>query len=102
MSWQFSIFSLAKLLELFLRPRCIRATCSHCLHHSGHCFIQEAFALCQVDDVRNSQTRTLGSLVFWMYGRTGLSECVQVICYRNLSVRLDLQEVTHDQQCPIS
>ena len=91
-------FSPAKLLELFLRQRCIRATCSHCLHHSGHCFIQEAFALCQVDDVSDSQNRILGSVVFWMYGRTGLSECVQVICYRNLFGRLDLQEVTRNQQ----
>merc|ERR1712016_247342 len=88
----------AKLLELFLLQRCIKATCSHCLHHSGHCFIQEAFALCQVDDVSNSQNRILGSVVFWMYGPTGLSECVQVICYRNLFGRLDLQDVTRNQQ----
>ena len=90
-------FSPAKLLELFLRQRCIRATCSHCLHHSGHCFIQEAFALCQVDDVSDSQNRILGSVVFWMYDRASLFECVQVICYRNLSGRLDLQEITQCQ-----
>ena len=90
-------FSPAKLLELFLRQRCIRATCSHCLHHSGHCFIQEAFALCQVDDVSDSQNRILGSVVFWMYGLVELSECVQVICYGNLFHRLDLQKVTRNQ-----
>ena len=91
-------FSPAKLLEFFLRQRCTMATCSHCLHHSGHCFIQETFAFCQVDDVSDSQTRILGSAVFWMYVLTGLSECVQVICYRYLSGRLDLQEVPRNQQ----
>ena len=38
------------------------------------------------------------TFVFWVYGRTGLSECAQVICYRNLFGRLDLQEVTRNQQ----
>ena len=28
-------FSRAQLLEFFLRQRCIKATCPHCLHHSG-------------------------------------------------------------------
>ena len=61
------------------------------LHPGSVCF-------CQVDDVSDSQNRILGSVMFWMYGFTGLSECVQVICDRNLFGRLDLQEVTRNQE----